>query len=263
MSHLKSALKAALLPIRTAGATFFRPFHDETVVWKAAQICFSELVAGDYLEFGVFRGDSFIQAFKTIRHVYGWYEANTGHSSQQRGKAREIRDRMRFFAFDSFRGLPAPKGLDRHSRDFTEGQFACSANAFLNRLKRNAVDLGKVVAIPGWFEDTCTEETIKKYHMNAASIVHIDCDLYESTKIVLKFIEPLLVDGTVLIFDDWFCFRGNPDLGEQCAFNEWVQGISEWRFTEYQKEGAWRNSFIANRRGSYEQRIAQRQEAAL
>lgn len=210
MAQLKSALKAALLPIRAAGANFFRPFHDDTVIWKAAQICFTELVAGDYLEFGVFRGDSFIQAFNSIRHVYQWYTGQNVHSPQQRVKAREIRDNMRFFAFDSFRGLPEPKGLDRHSRDFAEGQFACTSRAFLNRLKRNGVDLSKVVAVPGWFEDTCTEETIKKHRMSAASIVHIDCDLYESTRIVLKFVEPLLVDGTVLIFDDWYCFRANP-----------------------------------------------------
>jgi O-methyltransferase len=263
MPNFKSALRTALLPIRAVGANFFHPFHQESVVWKAAQLCFSELVPGDYLEFGVFRGDSFIRAFHTIRHVYRWYTANTRHSPEQRRKAQGIREAMRFFAFDSFRGLPAPKGLDRRSSDFTEGQFACSSDAFLDRLKRSGIDLDKVVAVPGWFNDTCTKGTITKYNMTAASIVHIDCDLYESAKTVLKFVEPLLVDGTVLIFDDWYCFRGNPEFGEQRAFREWVCSVSGWVFTEYQKEGAWSNSFIASRRDTRELSISEHQEAGL
>lgn len=32
--------------------------------------------------------------------------------------------------------------------------------------------------------------------------------VYESARIGLKFIGPLLVDGAVLNFDHWFCFRG-------------------------------------------------------
>lgn len=83
--------------------------------------------------------------------------------------------------------------------------------------------------------------------MKAAAALHIDCDLYESTEVALSFVGPLLVDGTILIFDDWYCFKGNPDLGEQRAFKEWAEGQKKWRFTEYHKEGPWRNSFIANR----------------
>ncbi|MDE3180562.1 MAG: hypothetical protein KGM47_12995 [Acidobacteriota bacterium] len=121
---------------------------------------------------------------------------------------------------------------------------------FHGNLSAGGVDCSKVVAVPGWFEETCVESTIKKYNMTAAAFVHVDCDLYESAKVVLKFIEPLLIDGTILIFDDWFCFRGNPGLGEQRAFNEWARALPDWRFTEYQKEGPWRMSFIANRRCS-------------
>lgn len=86
--------------------------------------------------------------------------------------------------------------------------------------------------------------------MTKAAIVNIDCDLYESARVVLRFIESLLTEGTVLIFDDWYTFRGNPNLGEQRAFREWTATLTDWIFTEYQKEGPWRNSFIANRRVS-------------
>lgn len=246
---LKSALKTALRPLRTAGGRFFIHSHlYETIIWKAAQISLAELIEGDYLEFGVFQGRSFIQAFSAIRSVHRECSIDNPYWAKHGGKLQTIWNNMRFFAFDSFQGLPEPEGLDRNTLDFAKGHYAYALDSFLENLKAGKVDLGKVVTVPGWFEETCTDETIKKYNMKAASIVHIDCDLYESAKIVLKFIEPLLIDGTVLIFDDWYCFRGNPDLGEQRAFTEWAQSKPDWTFTQYQKEGPTRNSFIANRK---------------
>jgi O-methyltransferase len=52
----------------------------------------------------------------------------------------------------------------------------------------------------------------------------------------------------VLIFDDWYSYRGNPGLGEQRACAEWRAQHPEWILTEYQKEGPWRTSFIVNAR---------------
>ncbi|MGH9471088.1 MAG: hypothetical protein ACRD1N_12200, partial [Terriglobia bacterium] len=73
-------------------------------------------------------------------------------------------------------------------------------------------------------------------------------------------------------FDDWYCFRGNPDLGEQRAFREWAQSKPEWYFTEYQKEGPSRNSFIVSRKepvtsgevpGNREQGAGNREQAVI
>src|SRR3989442_413196 len=55
-------------------------------------------------------------------------------------------------------------------------------------------------------------------------VVHIDCDLYESARVVLGWLEPVLATGSVLIFDDWFSFENEPDPdqhGERRAFGEW------------------------------------------
>lgn len=247
MGIVKSALKSVLLPFRKRGARFFRD-PANTIIWKAAEISVPELIEGDYLEFGVFQGAALIQAFNAFKEVHHAWALESVHAPQHRARAREIWSNMRFFAFDSFRGLPQPSGFDRRSVDFAEGQYSCGTEGFFDNLKRGKVDLRKVVAVPGWFEDTCTEETMRRYNIRAASIVYIDCDLYESARVVLEFIEPLLVDGTVLIFDDWYCFRGNPDLGEQRAFAEWSQAKPDWTFTQFQKDGATRNSFIVNRR---------------
>ena len=108
--------------------------------------------------------------------------------------------------------------------------------------------LDRVTIIPGWFRDTLNHETIDKYQIRQAAIVHVDADLYESAKVVLAFVTPLLVDGSVIIFDDWYNYRGNPSLGEQRACREWLESNPDWILTQFHKEGAHRNSFITSRR---------------
>jgi O-methyltransferase len=238
--------------MRLAGGRFFigppaPPDHSGTIVWKAAQMLSSDLVAGDYIELGVYQGGSLIRAFKAIHDAYRERASNQLFAPEYRNRVLELWNAMRFFAFDSFQGLPELSATEGRSQEFVKGLFASGLANFERNLKANSIDTSKLVVVPGWFQETCTPETREKYQMKAASIVHIDCDLYESAKLALKFVEPLMVDGTVLIFDDWYNFRGNPDRGEQRAFREWVATVSGWKFSEYQKEGPWRNSFIANR----------------
>jgi hypothetical protein len=245
-------LRSALRPLRLlAGRFVLSPMGatEAPIFFKAAHITSAEQVEGDYLEFGTYQGNSLIRAYGILRQVYEerYRDPDNIHSPEYRARVRELWEKMRFFAFDSFQGLPPVTGSDVGSMDFVEGKFRCSQEAFLENLRSHSIDLGKVVPVPGWFENTCTGETLRKYGMRSASIIHFDCDLYESTRTALKFIEPLLVDGTVLVFDDWYCFRGNPGLGEQRAFREWSKGMDGWVFTEYQKEGPMRNSFIASR----------------
>ena len=75
-------MSAALYSIlRSSGNTRRRYFE------KAFEIVAASGTGGDYLEFGVYQGSSLIMAFHLARR----YRLNT----------------MRFFAFDSFAGLPA------------------------------------------------------------------------------------------------------------------------------------------------------------
>jgi O-methyltransferase len=251
MSRYLSKLKDTLRPLRVAAGRFVVPSEapTSTIFYKAAEITSAELVEGDFLEFGVFRGSTFIEAYRTLERAYLARAADRTriHSPQFRQRVADRWKEMRFFAFDSFCGLPALAGIDQGTRDFEEGKFAASADEFAGNVRASGVDMRKVILVPGWFQDTCVEATRRQHRMRAASIVHIDCDLYESTKTALDFVDPLLVDGTVLVFDDWFSFRGNPQLGEQRAFAEWRATRPDLLVTEYHKEGAWRNSFIVNR----------------
>ncbi len=220
----------------------------DTIIYKAARLIAAEKVVGDYLEFGVYTGASFASAFHAMQRAF--QDASTldaWNTARDVVERRELWKQIRFVGFDSFQGLPASAGIDAQSRDFVEGKFTISQRGFEENITRAGVPRDRAIIVPGWFADTLTEATIQKHNLRNAAIVHIDSDLYESAKLALAFVTPLLVDGTVIIFDDWYTFRGNPNMGEQRAWSEWLASHPEWIATHYQKEGPWRNSFIVNK----------------
>lgn len=184
-------------------------------------------VDGDYLEFGVYKGSTFIEAIKTAQ--------------------KKRLDSMRFYAFDSFQGLPDPKGIDKSFDQFSKNQVANSLDNFRNTIKNNKLDFNKIGIVSGWFKDTLNNQTKNKLKLSSAAVVWIDCDLYESTLPVFDFITDLVVDGTVIILDDWFFYRGRPDMGEQKAFSEWLKKHPEFSVAEFHKYSWHGNSFILHK----------------
>lgn len=175
---------------------------------------------GDYLEFGVYQGSSFIMAFEL---------------------AKKYRlDSMRFFAFDSFQGLPASEGL------FQKGDYHCSKEMFIKISQKGGLDLEKVRVVEGLYGNALTEAVKRDNCLTKAAIVHVDCDLYESTKDVLRFIEDLVQPGSILIFDDWHVFddeeteTGVDSYGEKKAFREW--NLAE-HFDEFY-DSKWGKAFL-------------------
>lgn len=184
-------------------------------------------IKGDYLEFGVWGGNTFAMAY---------------HCAKNRGL-----DGIRFYAFDSFQGLPKEaEEYELSSNPLWEGRFEYSKERFKKNIKKKGVDLKKVIVVKGWFEEVLKTELKRK--MKKASVVMIDCDLYKSAISVLEFITDLLVNGSVLIFDDWFLFEGSPDKGVQKACNEWLIKHTEIELIEYRKFGWHGNSFLVRLR---------------
>lgn len=171
-------------------------------------------VEGDYLEFGVYMGN-------TLSHAHEWMAPNFPS--------------MKFIAFDSFEGLPKPNGIDvkdGYSSHFFEKQFACAQDDFEKNLRKKGVDFSKVRIIKGWFDKSLTPENASKHDVNKVAVAWIDCDLYESTVPVLKFITPRISVGSVIIFDDWRCYRNHPDFGEQRACREWLESNPSIKLAE-------------------------------
>ena len=167
---------------------------------------------GDYFEFGVFNG-------ATLASVYQVF--------QEAGLTKP-----RFFGFDSFEGLPAE--ADREGKGiWMAGQCSCPievAEAFLNE---HRVDWHRVVLTKGWFKDTLTPALVERRQIEKASLVMVDSDLYSSAVECLRFVEPLIRDEAIIMFDDWFAFQAaDKNLGEKKAFDEFMARHPEFKATE-------------------------------
>lgn len=121
------------------------------------------------------------------------------------------------YGFDSFEGLP------EFWRDgFDKGHFALSK---LPKVEKN------VILIKGWFEETLPE-FIKK-EKGVVAYLHIDCDLYSSTKTVFKYLGDRIVTGTIIVFDEYFNYPGWEN-GEFKAFQEFIKETSkEYKYLTY------------------------------
>jgi len=128
-------------------------------------------VAGSFLEFGVEKGDSLNFCARILAAT-----------------SKEIH------GFDSFEGLPEEwTGTFEQAGKFSLGGKLPPVlpNAHLHQ---------------GWFA-----ETLPRYlagDPDPVSFVHIDCDIYSSTKTVLDALAGRLRSGSIVVFDEYFNYHG-------------------------------------------------------
>lgn len=93
--------------------------------------------------------------------------------------------------FDSFEGIP------ECWNDEPKGSY--SASGKLPEVPNN------VVLYPGWFDKTLPS-FIEKQN-SPIRILHIDCDLYSSTKTIFDILNKKIIAGTVIIFDEFIGYK--------------------------------------------------------
>ena len=108
--------------------------------------------------------------------------------------------------FDSFEGLP-----EDWFGNLNKGQFATDKQ--LPDVREN------VKLHVGLFEETLPD--FVKTHNGQVAFMHIDCDLYASTKTVFDFLENKINAGTVMQFDEYFNYPGWKNH-EFKAFQEFI-----------------------------------------
>lgn len=95
--------------------------------------------------------------------------------------------------FDSFQGLPqAWSALEPAGSYSTGGRLPSVPD--------------NVELVPGWFADTLPEFAAAQ--QAPVALVHVDCDLYQSTCEVLSALGPLLGPGSILVFDEYTGYPG-------------------------------------------------------
>ena len=114
--------------------------------------------------------------------------------------------------FDSFEGLPdvwhhEPKG-------------SYTTKGVLPEVPSN------VILHTGWFDQTLP--VFLKQHSEAVRFINIDCDTYDSTRVVLDLLAPRIKPGTVIVFDEYI---GNQHWREDefKAFQEAVERFG-WKY---------------------------------
>jgi hypothetical protein len=198
-----------------------RPYENNCIRCGVRFVCWN-YVPGDYLEFGCYSANSFAYAYEVFEST----RSDVASQLIDADRAAFQAEKPRFFAFDSFEGLPpSEKTTDDHPylpKHWKKIRYAMSQPDFEAALSARGVDSASVRIVKGWYEQTLTPETKDRHQLTRASVIHIDCDYYESAIRALDFATDLVQDGTVIVFDDYNYFRGHPMLGERRAFSEWL-----------------------------------------
>lgn len=100
----------------------------------------------------------------------------------------------RVYGFDSFQGLPEHWAGNRYSRrNFTQ-------HGVLPKVPPN------VELVAGWFSETLPG--FLAAHPGPVGFLHIDCDIYSSTKYVLDTLNDRLPPKAAIVFDEFFNYPG-------------------------------------------------------
>ena len=173
-------------------------------------------IQGDFVECGVWKGGNLI-IYKNLNEKY------------QLGK--------KIYGYDTFKGMSEPTKYDDNfldvnakeewlknkSKDDINLSFNCYSS--LDDVKENLKmysqnkNLDDVKLIMGKVEETLS---INSNLPNEISILRLDTDWYESTKIELDILYPKLVNGGVLIIDDYGHWKGARKAVDEYFFGKKV-----------------------------------------
>lgn len=133
-----------------------------------------------------------------------WFEFGVYEGGTINLIAREIYPE-RIYGFDSFRGLP--EGWDNKNSGLFDLQ------GIPPKVDRN------VLLVKGNFEDTLPG--FLKKHRSKLAFIHIDCDLYSSTKQIFDNLTGIALEGAIILFDEYYGFDGY-EKHEYRAFHEFL-----------------------------------------
>jgi O-methyltransferase len=169
-------------------------------------------INGDYLEFGVAHGTTMWLAWSASRRL--------GLSPKM-------------WAFDSFQGLPDPSNeIDAAHPSWWKGRYTVTESRFRANLGALGLPEADVVTIPGFFSETLQPGRLADLPTEVA-LAYVDCDMYQSTVDVLGNLENVLSFGSIVAFDDFFCWSRSTKSGEQIALDELRMRRPDFVFNPY------------------------------
>ena len=192
-------------------------------------------VPGGVIDTGVFRGGSTI----AMMHVLGLLNST-----------KDV------WAADSFQGLPSSAVEDTigckggkgscmlsgvaHAQKGHAGEWKSTRSTFDANVAyyRDCLPGGpsrfssKLNVLEGWFDKTLPPKSLKG-NSSALSFLRLDGDVYESTKVALEALYPLLAPGGLVYVDDYGsyagCARAIDDFVKALAIKPTIHRIWQWR----------------------------------
>tara|TARA_B100000700_G_C15062736_1_gene867008 strand:- start:8436 stop:9344 length:909 start_codon:yes stop_codon:yes gene_type:complete len=215
---------------------------------NACGYIFNSRVHGDIAEFGTCSARSSV----ALAVSCDWFNKNYADQSLQPKKNLHF--------FDSFEGFPeAVSEIDKSSIHVIGGEWGKGRANYLtlsqfNRILKRSINKKFFNIYKGWYSDTLkiVNNDIK------FSLIHVDCDLYQST---IDALDPLFERGqislgAILLFDDWYCHSTDMARGERRAFEE----LCDKYEIKYSEKGSYSrecNQLIIN---SYKPKLNKRED---
>ena len=127
---------------------------------------------------------------------------------------RSIRHWARLFPNNEIWGFDGFEGIYEDWNGMPAGTFA---------QKPPSVP-GNVRLVAGRFDQTLPKWT--KCHPGPISLLHIDCDLYQATTDVFRYLHDRIVSGTIIVFDEYWNYPG----WQQHEFRAWQEQEIPYRY---------------------------------
>jgi O-methyltransferase len=141
-------------------------------------------------------------------------ECGVWRGGMSAGMAELLGPNRHYFLFDSFEGLPPAKEIDGPGANAWQTNTQspmyfnnCTAEMdFAVKAMKMATNgkLDNVKIIKGWFKDTLVPINLPE----KICILRLDADWYDSTKECLSSLFNLVIDGGLILFDDYYTWDG-------------------------------------------------------
>ncbi|NLF83438.1 MAG: hypothetical protein GX568_05595 [Candidatus Gastranaerophilales bacterium] len=134
---------------------------------------------------------SFLSAMVNKAELDGLYLEFGVYNGSSINYIAELKKDKTIYGFDSFEGLP------EDWEGSLKGKFKVDS---IPEVKNN------VKLIKGWFNETLP--LFARENNEQVAFIHVDCDLYSSTKTIFNQLGSKIISGTIIFFDEYFNYEG-------------------------------------------------------
>jgi O-methyltransferase len=201
----------------TSSSTYSDPERANAVYGEAFRRAFEYVygsgLPGAVAEFGTYMGFTARLLASLIRE-FGGDGDYPGHPQQN------------LYLYDSFAGFPeSTDPIDVESYELQEGHWLGGSESVPQGTELRILDhlstilpRERIRLVKGFYTETIARAPLPE----KVAVLHLDCDLYASTRLVLESLLAggNLQDGCVIFCDDYNCNRANPEQGQRRALRD-------------------------------------------